>query len=130
MCCTKFHQSSTAFRNIAQVLCCLLLLECVFSSTVHPSSSESSSAEQQRNPLPLSQYQRCVFLASECSERKTLFGCWGRWEAAAAFQSTNVGLPEHTGSAMEQDGAQQWSPQHNTDAWNSGFAHWCLLLPL
>lgn len=118
MCCTKCHQCSTAFRNIGKVLCCLSLLESVFSVCLYPSSLRSASAEQQRNPVPHSQYQRCVFLASECSERKTLFGCWGRWEAAAAFQSTNVGLSEHAVSATEQDGARQWRPQHNADAWN------------
>lgn len=72
MCCTKFHQCSTTFRNTGKVLCCLSLLESMFSVCMHPSSLRSTSAEQQRNPVPHSLCQRCVFLASECSERKTL----------------------------------------------------------
>lgn len=120
MCYTKFHQSSTAFRNIGKFLCCLLLLDCLFSNTMCLSKSSLiwGVVELSREVLSppasirdaslwclLSQWQRWVFLACECSERKTLFGCWGRWEAAAAFQSTNVGL-------------SGWSPQHNADASN------------
>jgi len=43
-------------------------------------------------------------LACEYSACKSLFRCYGRWEAAAVFQSTNVELSIYTLSAMEQDG--------------------------
>lgn len=120
--CWKYGCARPSFTSLAQDLE-ILVNFCAASYTVllntysscisleHPPSSEQFSwaAEKSSAPRPVSEM---LFLASERSERKTLFGCLGSWEAAAAFQSTNVGLSEHPASAVEQDGPDNGA--HNT----------------
>lgn len=73
-------------------------------------SWEAGSLSSQRNTRSLILCQRCVFMSCEYSECKTLFRWYGRWEAAAVFQSTNAGLSMHTLSAMEQGGVHTIEP--------------------